>query len=158
MHTVSCVRTLSIGPRGHGPRLCMHRAHAAKVALRRSRSRETWCCSRHRRSGAMYTSRLIGGLSGVQQRLRQASAENKGCPESAPLGGVGGDQWRAHSGLLSLPRCQKIGLWGTLNQVAHARAQRSLCDVWAPPLLRVAIRRRIMVSYNTGHVSYAMKR
>jgi len=43
MHTVSCVRTLSIDPRRLGPRLCMHRPRAAKVALRRPRSRERRC-------------------------------------------------------------------------------------------------------------------
>ena len=54
---------------------------------------------------------------GVQQRLTPSSTEKKGCPEPAPLGGVGGEQWRAHSGLRSPPDGQKIGLWGSLNQV-----------------------------------------
>ena len=50
MHTVSCVRTLSIDQRRLGPRLCMHRPRAAKVALRRPRSRERRCYARRRRS------------------------------------------------------------------------------------------------------------
>ena len=54
---------------------------------------------------------------GVQQRLTPRSTKKKGCPEPAPLGGVGGEQWRAHSGLRSPPDGQKIGLWGSLNQV-----------------------------------------
>ena len=52
---------------------------------------------------------------GVQQRLTPRSTKKKGCPEPAPLGGVGGEQWRAHSGLRSPPDGQKIGLWGSLN-------------------------------------------
>jgi len=54
---------------------------------------------------------------GVQQRLTPGSTKKKGCPEPAPLEGVGGEQWRAHSGLRSPPDGQKIGLWGSLNQV-----------------------------------------
>ena len=46
MHTVTCVRTLSIGPRRHGPRLCMFRPRAAKVALRRSPARARRCSAR----------------------------------------------------------------------------------------------------------------
>eukprot|EP00964_Phaeocystis_antarctica_P062746 scaffold37613_cov67-Phaeocystis_antarctica.AAC.1 len=46
MHTVTCVRTLSIGLRRHGPRLCMLRPRAAKVALRRSPARERRCSAR----------------------------------------------------------------------------------------------------------------
>ena len=72
------------------------------------------------------TSRLIGGLSGVQQRLTPGSPEKKGLPEPAPLGGVGGEQWRAHSGVLSPPECQKIGLWGTLNQVVPVESKQSV--------------------------------
>ena len=56
---------------------------------------------------------------GVQQRLTPSSTKKKGCPEPAPLGGVGGEQWRAHSGLRSPPDGQKIGLWGSLNQVTR---------------------------------------
>ena len=79
------------------------------------------------------TSRLIGGLSGVQQRLTPHHREKKGCLESAPLGGVGGEQWRAHSGVLSPPECKKIGLWGTLNQVSCEYIQNLL--ILLPPKL-----------------------
>ena len=58
---------------------------------------------------------------GVQQRLTPGSTKKKGCPEPAPLEGVGGEQWRAHSGLRSPPDGQKIGLWGSLNQVTGLR-------------------------------------
>ena len=61
---------------------------------------------------------------GVQQRLTPRSTKKKGCPEPAPLGGVGGEQWRAHSGLRSPPDGQKIGLWGSLNQVAPAEGPK----------------------------------
>ena len=52
---------------------------------------------------------------GVQQRLTPSSTKKKGCPEPSPLGGVGAEQWRAHSGLRSPPDGQKIGLWGSLT-------------------------------------------
>lgn len=130
MHTVSCVRTLSIGPRRLGPRLCMHRPRAAKVALRRPRSRERRCSARRRRATEHFAPswRPIGGATAANA---PRAAEKKGTPQPAPLGAVVGEHWRARSVLGTLPDGQKTGLWRTLNQVRKtARAK----DLHAPPV------------------------
>ena len=102
MHTVSCVRTLSIGPRRLGPRLCMHRPRAAKVALRRPRSRERRCSARRRRATEHFAPswRPFGGATAANA---PRAAEKKGTPQPAPLGAVVGEHWRARSVLGTLP-------------------------------------------------------
>eukprot|EP00964_Phaeocystis_antarctica_P010790 scaffold5937_cov68-Phaeocystis_antarctica.AAC.6 len=77
MHTVTCVRTLSIGPRRHGPRLCMLRLCVAKVALRRPPSRERRCVAaasrfRHTRSALLAT--FQGGRAAKERCLAKTRA------------------------------------------------------------------------------------
>ena len=122
MHTVSCVRTLSIDPRRLGPRLCMHRPRAAKVALRRPRSRERRCSARRRRATEHFAPswRPFGGATAANA----GAAGKNGTPEPAPLGAVVGGHWRARSVLGTLPDGQNTGLWRTLNQVVRATVRR----------------------------------
>ena len=88
MHTVSCVRTLSIGPRRHGPRLCMHRARAAKVALRRSRSRERRCPAAASRFPGQRAP--FWQLFRVEEQLKSAACRKRATP-SPPYSGTCGN-------------------------------------------------------------------
>ena len=111
MHTVTCVRTLSIGPRRHGPRLCVFRLCVAKVALRRPRSRERRCpvaASRCHRTKSALLATFQGGRAAKSSWCRK-----KGLHPARPTGGRAGTAM-AHSSRAPTP--------------ARAPKHRSLAD------------------------------
>ena len=111
MHTVTCVRTLSIGPRRHGPRLCMHRPRTAKGALRRPRSRERRC--------PVAASRCTGQRARfwrpfrMEEQLKSSCCRKKGLHPARPTRGRAGTAM-AHSSRAPTP--------------ARAPKHRSLAD------------------------------
>ena len=120
MHTVTCVRTLSIGPRRHGPRLCVFRLCVAKVALRRPRSRERRCpvaASRCHRTKSALLATFQGGRAAKSSWCRK-----KGLHPARPTGGRAGTAM-AHSSRAPTP--------------ARAPKHRSLADF--KPSVRAAV-------------------
>jgi hypothetical protein len=111
MNTVSCVRTLSIGPRRHGPRLCMLRLCVAKLALRRPCSRERPCPAAASRISDKDESALLATFQGGRAAKERCLPKKRGLhPQPAVLGDVREQQWRTLSVHLRPPGCPNIGL------------------------------------------------